>query len=280
MQNRCLLSKWLFKLLNEKGLWQDIPRKKYLQNKTLSQVEKKRGDSQFWNGLMEVKDHFLARGRFVVHSGHQVSFWEDLWIGDKPFKLMFPSLYSLVRNKGATVAHVLSTSPLNVTFRRALVGDNTDKWLRLVGSILQVQLDDQNDCFSWSLSNKTFYVQSMYKDIMSSERVPQQCITWKVKFPLKIKIFLWYLNKGVILTKDNLVKRQWKGNTSCSFCDTNETIQHQFFDCHMARMVWNAVSITFGFPPPTNTNSLFGSWLKNFHFRLRNQILIRAAAIS
>ena len=36
VQNRCLLSKWLFKLLNEKGLWQDILKKKYLQNKTLS----------------------------------------------------------------------------------------------------------------------------------------------------------------------------------------------------------------------------------------------------
>jgi len=105
-------------------------------------------------------------------------------MGDKPFKLMFPSLYSLVRNKGAMVAHVLSTSPLNVTFRRALVGDNMDKWLRLVGSILQVQLDDQNDCFSWSLSNKTFSVQSMYKDIMRAKGVPQQCITWKVKLPL------------------------------------------------------------------------------------------------
>ena len=58
---------------------------------------------------------------------------------------------------------------------------------------------------------------------MKDDGVPQQCITWKVKLPLKIKIFLWYLNKGVILTKDNLVKRQRKGNTSCSFCDTNET---------------------------------------------------------
>ena len=71
----------------------------------------------------------------MVHSGHQVSFWEDLWMGDKPFKVTFPSLYNLVRNKGATVAHVLSTSPLNVTLRRVLVGDNRDKWLRLVDSI-------------------------------------------------------------------------------------------------------------------------------------------------
>ena len=135
----------MFKLLNEEGLWQDILRKKYLQNKTLSQVKKRRGDSQFWTGLMEVKDQFLARGHFLIHSGagHQASFWEDLWMGDKPFKVMFPSLCNLVRNKGAMVAHVLSTSPLNVIFRMALVGENRDKWLRLVSSILQVLLDDQ-----------------------------------------------------------------------------------------------------------------------------------------
>jgi hypothetical protein len=56
-QNKCLLSKWIFKLANEDGVWQDILRKKYLVNKTLSQAQKKKGDSQFWSGLMEVKKY-------------------------------------------------------------------------------------------------------------------------------------------------------------------------------------------------------------------------------
>ena len=30
-----------------------------------------------------------------------------------------------------------------------------------------------------------------------------------MKIPLKIKIFVWYLRKGVILTKDNFVKCSW-----------------------------------------------------------------------
>jgi hypothetical protein len=30
IQNKCLLSKWVIKLLNEDGLWQQILRKKYL----------------------------------------------------------------------------------------------------------------------------------------------------------------------------------------------------------------------------------------------------------
>ena len=47
VQNKCLLSKWLFKLTNEDGIWQQILKNKYLGSKTLTQVEEKSGDSQF-----------------------------------------------------------------------------------------------------------------------------------------------------------------------------------------------------------------------------------------
>ena len=38
IQNICLLSKWLYKLVNEDGIWQDLLRKKYLKNKTIGEV--------------------------------------------------------------------------------------------------------------------------------------------------------------------------------------------------------------------------------------------------
>jgi hypothetical protein len=44
LQNKCLLSKWLFKLINEEGMWQSILRNKYLINKTITQVEHMPGD--------------------------------------------------------------------------------------------------------------------------------------------------------------------------------------------------------------------------------------------
>ena len=37
LKNRCLLSKWLFKLLNEEGVWQELINNKYLQSRSLSQ---------------------------------------------------------------------------------------------------------------------------------------------------------------------------------------------------------------------------------------------------
>jgi hypothetical protein len=70
--------KWIFKLLNEDGLWQQVLKKKYLMGKTLSQVERKKGDSHFWSGLIEVKTLVLERDRFQVHDGSETRFWEDL----------------------------------------------------------------------------------------------------------------------------------------------------------------------------------------------------------
>ena len=86
LQNRCLLSKWLFKLCNEEGMWQDLIKNKYLKNKTLSQVEKKAGVSYFWASLMGVKDQFLNLGRFRLNNGTQIRFWEDKWLGHQAFK--------------------------------------------------------------------------------------------------------------------------------------------------------------------------------------------------
>ena len=83
-QNICLLRKWLFKLLNEDDIWQRLIKRKYLGNKTLSQVS-----SQFFfgrGGLMEIKDFFLSKRKSKVQSGNQTRFWEDLWSGDKTLK--------------------------------------------------------------------------------------------------------------------------------------------------------------------------------------------------
>jgi hypothetical protein len=55
IQKRCLLSKWLFKLINEEGIWQNLLRKKYLKNETIAQVQKKPGDSHFLGWSHESK---------------------------------------------------------------------------------------------------------------------------------------------------------------------------------------------------------------------------------
>jgi hypothetical protein len=48
-------------------------------------------------------------------------------VGKKSLMNTYPALYNITRKKNVTVASVLSTVPLNVTFRRALTGVNLTK---------------------------------------------------------------------------------------------------------------------------------------------------------
>ena len=139
---------------------------------------------------------------------------------------------------------------------------------------MNTTLTESNDTFVWGLTkNSNFTVKSFYNDLMQADRIPDNCIGWKLKVPLKIKIFMWYLRRGVLLTKDNLTKRNWKGEIKCCFCDKNETIQYLFFDCHVAKFAWNAVFVTFGIQPPTSISHLLGSWLGGFSLNSREVLI-------
>ena len=193
IQNKCLLSKWLFKLLNEDGMWQELLRNKYIKDKTLGSCVKKPTNSHFWKSLMNVKDVFMDFGSFKVLDGSQTRFWIDTWLGNKPLKDKFPSLFNIVRRKQDSVAQVLSTIPLNISFRRNLVGANLMAWHRIVASLQDINLLEQRDVFVWSLNaSGNFTVKSMYAALINNGvRVSQDL--WQIKVPTKIKIFLWYL---------------------------------------------------------------------------------------
>jgi hypothetical protein len=163
----------------------------------LSKVGRKSGDSHFWSGLLKVKDQFFGLGSFILKDGKQIRFWENTWTGNQPLMLKFPSLYNIAR-KNNTVVNVFNRIPLNISFRRALVGGNLLCWNRLVLSIAHTHLSTRRDEFKWNLStSRLFTVRSMYNALVFYFKS-----LWKMKIPLKIKIFMWYLIRGVALTKE------------------------------------------------------------------------------
>ncbi|WVZ76812.1 hypothetical protein U9M48_024743, partial [Paspalum notatum var. saurae] len=93
VQNKCLLSKWLYKLTNEDGIWQSLLRNKYLKSKPLGAELKGQG--------------FLTFGL--------VRFWKDTWCGNRPLKFLYPSLFNIVRKKGVTMADVKRSIPLDIS---------------------------------------------------------------------------------------------------------------------------------------------------------------------
>ena len=167
---------------------------------------------------MRVKSAFFNRTKFVVGNGTTTRFWEDTWLGETPLAFQYPSLYNIVQRREAYVATVLQSNPLNIQFRRTLAGNRWEASLHLVRRLMEVELSQQPDRLIWKLTqNGEFSVKSMYLDVINSSVIPRSKHVWKIKVPLKIKVFMWFVHKQVILTKDNLVKRNWTGSTRCSF---------------------------------------------------------------
>jgi hypothetical protein len=109
--------------------------------------------------------------------------------------------------------------------------------------------------------------------------VPHNIYLWKLKIPLKIKVFLWLLYKKVILTKDSLVKRNWHRNEKCYFCDNYETIQHIFFDCDLTKFIWRVMYLSFGLIPQVSIKHMFGIWVLNMQGGMQKLLLVGIGVI-
>ena len=90
---------------------------------------------------------------------------------------------------------------------------------------------------------------------------------------------MWFVHKQVILTKDNLAKRNWTGSTRCSFCDQHESIKHLFLDCPLAKNLWRSVHIAFNITPPNSINTLFGTWLDGINYDIARHIRVGVCAL-
>lgn len=135
------------------------------------------------------------------------------------------------------------------------------------------------DRFKWNLhKDETFSVWSMYLHKLDHLTLYRNKDIWKLKIPLKIKFFLWLLNRGFTLTKDNLARKNWKGDKKCCFCNYNETIQHLFLESHDAKELWHLVFYATRLTPPTSVSHMLGNWLSNQDRKIRSLILVGISA--
>lgn len=67
-----------------------------------------------------------------------------------------------------------------------------------------------------------FTVKSVYIALSSNDCGINHKLIWKSKVPVKNQnFFLWLMENNVVLTNDNLIKRQWSGDPECCFCEIN-----------------------------------------------------------
>jgi hypothetical protein len=103
----------------------------------------------------------------------------------------------------------------------------------------------------------------------------------KVLLPLKVwKVFLWFLHRGVILTKDNLVDKIGTRMRNVAIIVIMKLYSISFFQCHMVRLIWRITHTTFSLKNLTiSLIYMFGTWLQGIRWKEKNLILTDVSAV-
>ena len=113
-----------------------------------------------------------------------------------------------------------------------------------------------------------FSVKSTYSHLCNLEASDPNKRIWIPKIPLKIKTFVWLAQQGAILTRDNLMKRNWHGDGSCSLCQEQETAMHLFFTCPVAKYIWSLVAYILEANCRPGSFDQFWLWAKAFFTKI------------
>jgi hypothetical protein len=92
-----------------------------------------------------------------------------------------------------------------------------------------------------------FSITSLYRELVFLGVVNKWMMSlWRVRLPLKIKVFLWQICNEKIQSAEQLKKKNWSGPLECKLCGEIESTNHIFINCALAKFSWNLLGLHFG----------------------------------
>ncbi|PWA80668.1 RNA-directed DNA polymerase, eukaryota, Reverse transcriptase zinc-binding domain protein [Artemisia annua] len=127
-------------------------------------------------------------------NGVNIRFWDDVWCGTLPLKLVFPRIYMLDTDRNCNVANRASIHDRNQVLRRIPRGGiEASQLADLKNRTGDVVLSEHKDAWKWSPDiNKGFSVASS-RILIDSHILEGSPIAtrWNGCIPIKVNIFLW-----------------------------------------------------------------------------------------
>ncbi|GMI86725.1 hypothetical protein HRI_002341800 [Hibiscus trionum] len=259
VQNRFLLSKWIWKFSNERNsLWKKVICAKY----NIDRHSMEPGDhcsasySWLWKGIVksfysndEIGTCMRNNLIYQVGDGASIKFWSDWWIGNAPLMSNFPRIYALSVNKTGRVADFGVKDSQgwnwNVVLRRQVFDWELGQWssfLLLLNCFKSSCVGE--DCLVWkNSSDGRLSSKECYKLLYPKNPQSQFWISyaWQGLTPPRIDFFLWQVFKQRLPVKSELHRRGVNSlvDLNCPLCNSHvETINHLFFSCSFAWGLW------------------------------------------
>jgi len=230
---------------------------KYYSGTSILQCKAKGGISYSWRSILEgVK--LLKKGIiWRIGDGNDTKIWSDPWIPRGITRRPITPRGSSLLTK---VSELID--PVTGTWDEQLVTDTF--WPEDANVILTIPTDvETTDWPAWHFDcTGNFSVKSAYKlavqfrDWELGEDASSSMVAgminnefswhkiWQLKFPNKVKMFIWRLAHNSLPVRRNLARRGVQMDTICPVCHRlDEDCGHLFFKCRRARECWQIMSL-------------------------------------
>lgn len=114
----------------------------------------------------------------------------------------------------------------------------------------------------WTISG-AFSCSSAYHTMQESGIMSMYYkVLWKLRVPMKVKIFLWLMIEDKILTQEVLTSRGCAVTPGCVLCRDPqvETRDHMLANCAYSDRVWRGLGAQLNLPPMTGNNPIDIWW--------------------
>ena len=96
--SKALLGKWARRFaIEDNPMWKKVITQKYQIEEGGWFTKEPMGSFEvsLWKDISNAARKLRHDCYFVIGDGSRVKFWDDLWCGERPLRVMFPSLYAL-----------------------------------------------------------------------------------------------------------------------------------------------------------------------------------------
>ncbi|GKA69480.1 RNA-directed DNA polymerase, eukaryota, reverse transcriptase zinc-binding domain protein [Tanacetum coccineum] len=194
-------------------------------------------------------------------------FGKTFGVGINLLDFEFLVFFLLEIDRECLVVNRIHLSDWSSVLRRAPRGGaESSQFDFLLAAIGDVVLSDQRDSWKWSLHASVGFSVASVRLLVDEHtlEVDNVATRWNKCIPIKVNIFLWRLGLNKLPSKINLQRKGIDvGSVLCPICqDDVESVNHLFFNCDMAKHLWNLLAKWWDLDIPVCANILeWYSWL-------------------
>lgn len=189
-----------------------------------------------------VKKIISTINKYIPRNYKKFMIWDEKIMGKEPLNLLMghEDIQNWMKSRGFTTLYSISSwenRNWQEWYIPSIPQNLKGQWDSLPHHLKGVAPTsmEEEDTFVWDPSGGSYTVKIGYTTLQEEQNqqdwAPWKFI-WKTESLPKIKIFIWTLLKGKILTSENLKRKGFSGPSKCQTClMEEETIQHIFLDC-------------------------------------------------